>query len=67
MWSENLDRVNYDPATPDLVEGRIGNHLNLVWNDVEYDPALIGHMVDGFARVDCNLDELRAFERDQRA
>jgi dTDP-4-amino-4,6-dideoxygalactose transaminase len=64
MWTENLRRANYDPTKLELprVQDQIKNHFNLVWNFVNYEPDFIGGMVDVFAKVEENLDALRARE-----
>lgn len=65
MWTENLQRANYDPTVVELphAENQIRDHFNLMWNYVDYEPGLIQGMVDVFAKVEENLDALRAFER----
>jgi len=69
MWTENLRRANYDPTKVEVphAENQIKNHFNLVWNYIDYDPEFIQGMVDAFAKVDENLDALRALERERSA
>ncbi|MGN6187524.1 MAG: DegT/DnrJ/EryC1/StrS family aminotransferase [Conexibacter sp.] len=65
MWTENLRRADYDPTKLELphAENQVRSTFNLVWNYVDYDPAFIGGMVDAFAKVEENIDALRAHER----
>jgi dTDP-4-amino-4,6-dideoxygalactose transaminase len=65
MWTENLRRAKYDPTRVEVphAENQIRGHFNLVWNYIDYDAEFIRRMVDVFAKVDENLDDLRAFER----
>lgn len=67
MWTENLKRAGWDPTKLELprVENQIRDHFNLTWNYIDYDPAFIGRIVDVFAKVEENLDALRAYERAQ--
>jgi dTDP-4-amino-4,6-dideoxygalactose transaminase len=69
MWTENLKRANYDATKVELpvVERQITNHFNLIWNYIDYDPAFIGEMIDVFAKVDENLEALRAYERERQS
>jgi dTDP-4-amino-4,6-dideoxygalactose transaminase len=66
MWTDNLRRANYDPTKTEVphAEAQIKHHFNLVWNYIDYEPALIQGMVDAFTKVEENLDELRAYERE---
>jgi perosamine synthetase len=66
MWTQNLKRANYDATKLELprVEKQIQDHFNLIWNYIDYDPPFIAAMVDVFAKVDQNLDALRARERE---
>lgn len=64
MWTENLKRSGYDATKLYLphVENQIRTHFNLLWNFIDYDPKFIQGMVDVFAKVDKNLDQLRGYE-----
>lgn len=67
MWTDNLRRANYDPTKVEVphAEAQIKHHFNLVWNYIDHEPELIQGMVDAFAEVAENLDELRSYEREQ--
>jgi dTDP-4-amino-4,6-dideoxygalactose transaminase len=64
MWTENLKRANYDATKVEVphCEAQIKNHFNLIWNYIDYEPEFIQGMVDVFAKVEDNFDELRAAE-----
>jgi len=67
MWTDNLRRASYDPTQVEVphAENQIRDHFNLVWNYIDYDPDFVQSMVDAFAKVEGNLEALRAYEREQ--
>jgi dTDP-4-amino-4,6-dideoxygalactose transaminase len=67
MWTENLKRAKYDPTKVDVphAENQIRDHFHLTWNYVDYDPAFIDGIVDVFAKLEENLDDLREHDRVQ--
>jgi dTDP-4-amino-4,6-dideoxygalactose transaminase len=64
MWTENLKRANYDATKIEVphCDAQIERHFNLIWNYIDYEPDFIQGMVDAFAKVETNLDALRAAE-----
>jgi perosamine synthetase len=65
MWTETLRRAGADPTSADLpgCEAKIAHSIEMPWNIVVEDDALISSIAGAFAKVEEGLDELRAFER----
>lgn len=65
MWTENLARHGVDYRGLELpgVEDKVAHSIELSWNYIEEDPATMAELADGFAKVEQNLDALRAYER----
>lgn len=65
MWTATLRRAGYDPTKVEVphADQQIQDHFQLVWNYIEYDPGLIGGIVDVFAKVEENLPALQRYDR----
>jgi hypothetical protein len=65
MWTETLRRAGVDPTRTELpgCEAKVARSIEIPWNVVTDDDALIASIANAFVKVEEHLDDLRAFER----
>lgn len=65
MWTDAIRRSGIDPTKAELpgCDRKVARSLEIPWNIVARDPALMQSYVDVFNKVDANLDALRRHER----